>query len=523
MTIVADINEIKRADVDYLIAQNYYEGVKVREVFANKRVAALFGESAEKYHVNIARRGVDVMRTKMVIEGYSINRDGAKDAAAEREFKDEIWDHNKMEELLPDAIEVTEEYGDAYLLVWPQEGEGSSAVDVYLHRPIGARMFYDSDNETIALRYLRTWLVRAPGSTDDQATWFRRVTIITSVAIQKLISTVPASQVRDDSHFVPFTDEDDPDPVKRMDETSGEPLPPGVTTHEYEQIPVFHLRTGRPYGTPAHRSLYGVQNLLTKYITTLGESADGFGLPWRFRLINSDKLLKPGNDVFDQDQLDEDEREDRVATRSGELTNLYDTDSVGQLTPADSKNMLDPIDKIMALGATVSAIPMDYFDPSAAAASGLSKKEHKSAFLDRVRLQIEDVGRSIVAACEFAINQVLDFADISVELVWRAVVELTPEERYDQISAAVKAGVPWSVACVEAGYAPEVVDEWVANGWTPEDLPAARAALFRDVAAGTRDLAAAANLGGIDAAAAQALIENALKRPDGSKRRVVGG
>lgn len=522
MTIVADIKDIKRADVDYLIAQNYYEGTKVKEVFANKRVANLLGESAEKFHINIAARGVDVLLTKMVIEGYSLNRDGKKDVAAEQDFKDDVWDHNKLEQLLPDALEVTEEYGDAYLLVWPSEID-ASAVDFYLHRPVGARMFYDSDNETIELRYVRTWLVRGSSSTDDQNTWLRRVTIIDSRQVQKLISTVPAPQATSDAHFVPFVDEDDPDPEKRMDDTTGEPLPPGITTHDYEQIPVFHLRTGRPYGTPAHRSLYGVQNLLTKYVTTLGEAADGFGIPWRFRLLDSDKLLKPGSDVFDQDQADADERDDRVPTRAGELTNLYDTSAVGQLTPADSKNLLDPIDRIMALGATVSAIPMDYFDPSAAAASGLSKKEHKSAYLDRVRRQIEDIGGAIVAACEFAVNQVLGFVDIAVDLIWRALAERSPEERYEQIKAAVEAGVPWAVACVEAGYPQETVDEWVDNGWSPEDTAAARMELFRGVAAGTRDLAAAANLGGIDATAIQKLIENALRRPERSKRRVVGG
>lgn len=523
MTIVADVKEIQRADLDYLIAQNYYEGTKVKEVFANKRVAALLGDSAEKYHINIAARGVDVLLTKMVIEGYSVSRDGAKDTVAESGFRDDVWEHNRMDQLLPDAIEVTEEYGDAYLLVWPSEAENATEVDIFLHRPIGARMIYDTDNETVELRYVRTWLVRGPMSTSDMSTWLRRVTIITDTMVQKLISIVPASQIQNDDHYVPFMDEDDPDPEKRLDDTTGEPLPPGITTHEYGQIPVFHLRTGRPYGKPAHKSLYGVQNLLTKYVTTLGEAADGFGLPWRYRLINSDKMLKPGSDVFDQDQADEDELDDRVTPRSGELTNLYDTEGVGQLTPAESKNLLDPIDRFMALGATVSAIPMDYFDPSAAAASGLSKKEHKSAFLDRVRRQIEDIGGAIIAACEFAINEVLGFADISVELIWRELTERTPEERYAQIEAAVKAGVPWSVACVEAGYPQETVDEWVLEGMSPEDSPAARAELFRSVAAGTRDLAAAASLGGIDATAAQALIEQALQRPDRSKRRVVGG
>jgi hypothetical protein len=279
---------------------------------------------------------------------------------------------------------------------------------------------------------------------------------------------------------------------------------------------VAHLRTRRPYGVPEHECLYGCQNLLLKVIATLGESVDGFGIPWRYRTLSSDKALKSGGDVFDQDGVDDDEADDadRVRTRAGELANLWDTEDVGQLTPADSKNLLDPIDKVMQLAATVSTTPLDYFDASAASASGESKKEHKGPYLAKVAKRQKQLGRAMVADClEFALVDVLGFVGASVTLVWQALVERTDTERYAQIKEATEAGIPFAVACVEAGYEQEVVDEWVANGWMPEDSAAARVELFKGIAAGTKDLAAAANLGGIDAAAAQALIQQALTRP----------
>lgn len=519
MTIVSDIKDIQRADVDYQIAATYYDGRGVKEVFANKNTAAILGQNADHYNINIAKRGVDGVMDKLVIDGWSVDVDGAKNPAAEDAFRENVWDHNELEALLPDALEAAEEYGDAYLLVWPVEDEGTDAVDVFLHKPIGARMFYDPGNERVPLRYVRTWLIKHTSASEDQKTWFRRVNIIDAGFIRKLISRVPAGQADTDAEFEPF-DGEDPTP-EETDQAVTEPLPPGESVNPYGRIPVAHLRTRRPYGTPEHACLYGCQNLLIKVIATLGESVDGFGIPWRYRTLDSDKTLKPGTDEFDQETKDDDE-DDRVRTRAGEMANLYDTENVGQLLPADSKNLLDPIDKVMQLAATVSTTPLDYFDASAASASGESKKEHKGPYLSKVGKRRGDLGRAIVEALEFALVDILGHVGAAVTIVWQALQERTDAERYQQVRDAVDAGIPWSVALVEAGYDQETVDEWIDNGWSPEDAPAARVALFQGIAAGTRDLAAAANLGGIDATAAQQLISQALTRSS-ERRQVASG
>jgi hypothetical protein len=509
VTIVSDVKDIQRADIGYQIAATYYEGKGVKEVFANKNTAAILGQNADHYNINIAKRGVDGVMDKLVLEGWSIDVDGRKNPAAEQSFKDNVWDHNELEALLPDALEAAEEFGDAYLLAWPVEDDSATEVDVFLHKPIGARMFYDAGNERVPLRYVRTWLIKHTSVSEDQKTWFRRVNVIDSGFIRKLISRVPAGQADTDAEFEEF-DGEDPAP-EDTDQAIIEPLPPGVSVNPYGRIPVAHLRTRRPYGTPEHACLYGCQNLLIKVIATLGESVDGFGIPWRYRTLLSDKVLKPGTNEFDQEQKDDDE-DDRVRTLAGELSNLYDTETVGQLLPADSKNLLEPIDKVMQLAATVSTTPLDYFDASAASASGVSKKEHKGPYLSKVAKRRTDLGRAVVEVLEFALVDILGHVGAAVTLVWQALHERTDAERYQQIKDATEAGIPFVVACVEAGYDQEVVDEWVANGWAPEDSPAARVALFQGIAAGTRDLAAAANLGGIDATAAQALISQALTR-----------
>ena len=118
MGVAADIAEIKKADIDYQIAQNFYDGRHIKEVFSNPTTAALLGKNAAAYMVNIARRGVDAVMDKLVVTGWKITRDGDADEDYEDAFRDNVWDHNTLKQLIPDALLAAEVQGDAYLLAW---------------------------------------------------------------------------------------------------------------------------------------------------------------------------------------------------------------------------------------------------------------------------------------------------------------------------------------------------------------------------------------------------------------------
>jgi hypothetical protein len=508
VTLVADIDAIKSADIDYVIAQNYHDGKNLPELFSNKAVAKLLGKAAENYRVNIAAKGVTGITNKLVLEGWKVTRDGERDEVLEELFRVSVWDRNKLDAVVPDALQAATIQGDAYLLGWPDEDEGSDGVDCFLHKAIGARMFYEDENEQIKRAYVRTWLVRGPGSDADQKTWFRRVNEFTHVEIdsvgyvvvRKLISTVKAIEVKHDSQFTEFADED---PEDREDT-----LPPGESMTPMEQLPVFHLRNARPYGVPDHECLYGCQNLLIKTITTLAESVDGFGLPWRFRTMDPTAQLGAGADRFD----DEDDEDDAVSAKAGELSNLYGTASVGQLMPADVNNLLEPIDKVFDIAAEVSSVPMSYIHASGADASGVSKREHKSEYHAKVRKRRRDLGDELVAFLEFCLSLASDedTDELTVELLWEPLEELSALERYEQITAGLAAGLPWKQACVEAGYDAEVVDEWIRLGLDPDNSLDARASRFEKLARGTQALASAMSLGGLDAGVVVELVQQAI-------------
>lgn len=502
MGVAADVSAIKKADIDYQIAQNFYEGKGVKEVFSNPATAALLGKASENYHVNIAERGVAAVTDKLVVTGWKITRDGESDESYEDEFKANVWDHNKLKQVIPDALTAAEVQGDSYLLAWPDEDDESTAVDIFLHRALGARLFYEDENDRVKRAYVRTWLVRGQASSDDQTTWYRRVNEMTADTVRKLISKVPAAAVKGDDDFIPYSEDDPADPGR-------DSFPPGESPNPFGEVTVWHLRTRRPYGVPEHYCLYGCQNLLLKIVCTLGESVDGFGIPWRYRTLSSDKTLKPGADQFAEDSDDDPDEQERLRIRAGELSNLWDTDSVGQLMPADVDNLLSPIDKVFDIAATLSTTPLDYFHASAASASGESKKEHKGPYHAKVMRRLTDYDDELVSCLEFVAREMLELEDATVVLVWRPFNELTDAERYEQVKEAVASGIPWRQAMIEAGYEPEQIDEWISKGYDPENSPDARAKRFRDLAAGTRDMAAAVQLGTLDAAVVMTVLQQA--------------
>lgn len=480
-SLVASLTEIKRADTDYLIARKYYRGDRVAEHFSNPNLAVLFKASAEHYHVNIAKRPVDAVLDRLEVSAITVTRGDAPDEALAAVLEDKIRRPNRLDQTLEDLFEMAEEYGDAYLMTWP-----SSRVDdelrVTAYSPVGMRMFYDDEEPTLATHALRTWLVPPPDGSPaagdaearkDPTKQYRRVNVYTAGYIQKLISTKPAAEVQSDDDFVPYT-ADDPEPDPESTEPQSEP---GAVDNPDGRIPIFHFRTKRPYGEPEHYSVYGCQNLLVKEIVTLAEATDGFGLPFRFALKESAQALGSASDVFDTDTSGERTQRGKVDAKPGGFAQLWDVKEVGQLTPADVKNLLEPIDKIMALASTVSTTPLDYFDPSAAAASGVSKKEHKDPLFRKVGRRQRDFGAELADALELGFEQ-LGYPGVTVTVDWKPIQELDAAAAFATTKEGQDAGFSFEESAKLSGFAGTEVDE--ARGWRNRGAELEHLAMFAE-------------------------------------------
>lgn len=471
-TFRESLEEIRDADIDYLIARNFYEGREIKEIFSNPNVAALLQSSAKHYHVNIAKRAVDAVLDRLEITAVKVTQGGAESDTVTDAYREHVERPNRLSQTLEDALELAEEYGDAYLMVWPSDRH--EGIDVRAYTPLGMRAFYDDQDPMLVTHVVRTWLVPPPPNKereldgDGKPEPYRRVNWITAEGTQKYISTVPAKAARDEKHFEPYVLDDEPVPGDgEADEEAT--AQPGWVVNPWEELPVKHLRTRRPYGTPEHYSVYGCQNLLTKEIVTLAESTDGYALPFRWAIKESAQALGAGSDVFGEQDATRTPPRD-IPSRAGSLAMLWDVKAVGQLTPADVKNLLDPIDKVMALASTVSTTPLDYFDPSAAAASGLSKKEHKEPLNKKAKRRQRDLGAEIEDALELAMLM-LEFADVAVEVVFAPLERVDKSEQYETMEKGQSAGLSFKQAATESGYDGEIIDT---EGWRNrrEDLAA---------------------------------------------------
>jgi hypothetical protein len=519
VSIVASVKDIAKADKHYAREWMYYDGEGLPEIFSNPRVARLLSGVGKHYEINICRTATRVVQNKLDIQGLRIvDSEGNIDTAAEEQFTARVARPAKLAQQLEDGLAMAGQYGDAYLISDPQSPDSpSDPLPFFARSPIGCRAFYDRENPSRLDAVVSTWLVPPPWRPDetDEKQWLRRVNVMELAGIMRWISTVPHDMVEDDDDFEPY----DPEPADESYDTADDGLPiigtygarPGFVPNDtYDPDTgegrwyVHHLRPDRPYGRSEHRLVHGAQNLIVKAIVTLAESLDGFALPYRFAIKNSESGMKSAGGVFEGDEDDEPEPQGQ----SGEMGIHYDTTQVGQLTPADVTNLLEPISMAMRLAASVSGTPLDYFDASAASASGESKKEHREALNARVMQRRRDYGREVEDAVEFMLEQ-LGFPDHGVKISWKPLDQKDPIDQFEALSAGLVAGVPWNyLLSTVLDLDPNEID---AADWPdPRDLPAAQVDVLLKLAQALQHLGSASTLGVVSSDTVAMLVQRAL-------------
>jgi hypothetical protein len=526
-SIVGDVKEIKKSDNHYETEESYFTGEGIPEVFSNPRTARILRGVSEKYRFNLCAAAVRPVLGNLEILGLRIvDAEGEFDQEAQTNFSRWVERPAKLDQQLEDAIKYALEFGDSFLIADPQmPGELDQSLPVYARNPIGARAFYQDENPTQLDRVVTTWLVPSPAVPDekDKKLWLRRVNVMELHGIMRWISTVPHGEIERDDQYEPY----EPEPVSdetlladdglTADPDEGDTRPGFVPNDTYDPVSrtgrwyVVHLRTARPYGISEHAEVHGAQNLMTKAVTTLAESLDGFALPYRYEIRKSATALASGSDTFTED--DDDDRA-TPAGSAGELGVHWDADSVGQLTPADVNNLIEPIELVMRLAASVSATPLDYFDASAASASGESKREHREALNNRVGTRRRDFGREISDMMEFLL-ELLGYEDHGVKVVWKPLEQADPKEQFETIQQGLKAGMPWP-------YLLQTVLDLDPSEITADDWPDPRYGreasvdILVKVAQALQHLGAAATLGTVTSDTVDTLVTRALSGSDES-------
>jgi len=445
--LTAGLYAITGALPEYKLARKFFTG-EAKELFANPRIAAQLRSSADRYRVNLAKRPVLAIHDRLEIASVSVSVDGEESNEALTElFMDKVYRANEQDIEIPDALLKALTYGDAYLVVWPTPGQDldeaspvADSVDVFLHAPEGMRAIY-SEESPRSIRYVvHTW------RTDDDR---QRVNLHYAdrteryVSVRKIEENHGEPDYRD-NQFKPYTE----------DEAGDEQ---GTVANPWGQIPVFHLRTARPYGTPEHIDAYGPQNILTKLVATQLSAVDYYGWPFRYALSKSGTT---GADLSDwgDDERTPPARGDNNIGQPGTLAKLHDTDAVGQLEASPASNFTEPIAQHVSLMALATGTPMDLGSVNQRP-SGESQREGKEPLVKRAETRQASFGATLQAAYKFAMR-ILGFPDVVVTVNWQSAQRVDSTEGWQTIEIKQRAGVPRRQTLIEAGYAPEQVDEW---------------------------------------------------------------
>ena len=488
------IDQLAAARPDYDQAQTYYDG-KVPEVFVNARLRRALEANNIDFDLNFAKTPVNAVTNRLKIASIT-SPDEATNTLISK-----IWQDNQLNLEMKNLFRRAGEYGDAYLMVIPVEmesdgdGDRTVRVEMYYNSPQTVRVIYAEDNPRRKAYTIKKWCdgpyLRAELYYDDR--------------IERWTTGKNSNgdQPNDWIHWP--ADGEDPESW--------------LTEHDWNEQPVFHFRTDRPYGVPEHYGAYGPQNAITKLQATHMGTVDYQGAPQRYALTETSTTdtsdLEPGD--FEDGDWPEDDRgtgprdsgdDSSLKAGPGEMWLLRGYKAVGQFDAANPDVFLNPINFNVRAMAQITETPLRMFDPqSSSQRSGVSFQEEDSPFISKIQDRQTGYGAEVHAAFVFALRR-LGIEDPVVNVDWVPARSVTDAQGWQTVKAKIEAGVPRRQALMEAGYRAEQVDSWL-SGVDDAELQR-RVGILASLADSAQKLGAAATLGVISSDQAQALLNGAL-------------
>lgn len=439
------VHEISKHAPNYQLAEDYYWG-KVGELFTSPAVRRALRGQVGGFDVNLARRPVDAVLDRMKIVSVPV----ANDDGATRLLVDQVWTPNRLGRYSKQIHWAALVYGDAYLIVWPNED--ATAVDVHYNSPVNTRVFYDEEDPRRKRYAAKMW--RATTSSGQERT---RVNLYYADRVERYISKSDATPERDEDFEAFTTDPADAWPIE----------------NPFGELPVFHFRTSEPYGHPEHEGAYGPQNAITKLSATQMATIDFQGFPQRYALMTegADDLIDWGDDdVEGSSAVEPGSRDSSLTAAPGELWKLPGASKVGQFDPANVDAFLKPIGLYTRLMASATATPLRFFDPAGQIPSGEALRADEAPLASRITDREDDFTEVWSEALVFALG-LLGVKATTVDVKWAPVQFVNDEEGWKTIVLKLGAGVPFDQVMTEAGYASDLVAQWAVQRDAAQPTP----------------------------------------------------
>ena len=320
----------------------YYDGDQP-VVYTNRRLRDIFKGLDARFTQNWCAVVVDSLLERIRLTNFTVG-----DEYAQRVL-DALWAATELNLEADDAHEAALITGEAFIIVWRDDGEDGSPgpVQCYYNDPRLCHVFYDAENPRRKSFAAKWW------DTDDGR---RRLTLYYRDRLEYYISRGKAKNVSSAKSFEPFGDEP-------------------VVENPFGVIPVFHLRTKRRAVSELVNAI-PLQNGVNKLLIDMMVAAEFGAFRQRYVISNAESLgqLKNApNEIWDLPAGD----------------GLGQATQVGEFAATDLNNYLSAIDKLASSIGIITRTPRHYFfsqggDPSGEALIAMEAPLNKKA-QDRIQ------------------------------------------------------------------------------------------------------------------------------------------
>jgi hypothetical protein len=415
------MSDIKLA-MDHIIAKRegynqadaYYQGVNP-EIFANQRWFRLFRNEKSDFRFNFSKTVVDSVLNRLEISQIETT------TAEADNYINKVWEQGDLQLDINEIHKNALVYGDCYAIVWP-DSQGNLAIDY--NSPLNTTIVYDQENPRIKSFATKMWQL-----TDASNRKIIRINMYYADRIEKY-------EGLGDIEFINGV------PNLSLIET---------VTNPWNEIPVFHFRTNKPFGRPEHADAFGPQDAINKLISTHMYTVDYQGAPQRYALSN-------GGNAAEMDDFSEDDtaRENIGSLQNGpgQLWYLQGVSAVGQFAAADPKTFTDPVNEFVSDMAAITSTPVHYFSSTTYLPSGQALRVAEAPLFKKVLNRQLAFGSTWRDLFKFMLR--IEGIVAEVEIDWRSPETIDSLDNWDIAVRKKSVGVPLEQILLELGYDPEI-------------------------------------------------------------------
>lgn len=404
--VVSKMEEYKRAEA-------YYQGTQP-EVFQTQRWMRVFRNEGSDFRFNFTKTIVDSVLNRLDINQIQATTDSANS------YIDRIWNQTDLKIDINEIHRSALMYGDCYAIIWP---DSNGRVNVDYNSPMTTAIIYDQENPRLKSFAIKMWQI----STETEKVI--RINLYYPDRIEKY-------EGRGDLEYLIHM------PQMILLETVQNP---------WAEIPVFHFRTTKAYGTPEHFDAYGPQDAINKLINTHMYTVDYQGAPQRYALTMGGQTAELED--FSQDDT---ARENLGSLKNGpgELWYLQGVSAVGQFPAADPKTFTEPVFDFVSAMAAITSTPLHYFMKGAYIPSGESLRVAEAPLTKKVynrQLAFGSVWRDLF---KFLLRVEGIAADVEID--WNNPETLDSVDLWDIAVRKKSVGMPLEQILLELGYDAEI-------------------------------------------------------------------